>query len=212
MSDRINVVVADDHPIFRRGLIETLKRRPEIEVLDQAADGAAALDLIRELSPDVAVLDVQMPELGGLEVLNAVHRDGLPTRVMLLTGFEDSRPAYEAMALGAGAYLSKDTEVNRICDAIAAVARGETVIGDRFQSGLVAEIRLRESGDRPTLTEREREVLKLTSDGNSVSDVAAQLHLSDATVKTHLHHVYEKLEVSDRAAAVARAMRWGLIE
>lgn len=211
-SDRIEVVVADDHPIFRKGLIETLRRRPEIEVLDQAANGTAALGLIRELNPDVAVLDVQMPELGGLEVLNAVHRDGLPTRVMLLTGFEDSRPAYEAMALGAGAYLSKDTEVDRICDAIAAVARGETVIGDRFQSGLVAEIRLRESGDRPTLTEREREVLKLTSDGNSVADVAAKLHLSEATIKTHLHHVYEKLEVSDRAAAVARAMRWGLIE
>lgn len=211
-SDRIDVVVADDHPIFRKGLIETLRRRPEIEVLDQAANGTDALGLIRELKPDVAVLDVQMPELGGLEVLNAVHRDGLPTRVMLLTGFEDSRPAYEAMALGAGAYLSKDTEIDRICDAIGAVARGETVIGDRFQSGLVAEIRLRESGDRPTLTEREREVLKLTADGNSVAEVAAELHLSEATIKTHLHHVYEKLEVSDRAAAVARAMRWGLIE
>lgn len=211
-KERISLIVADDHPLFRRGLVESIKRRPGFEILGEGADGARALELIREHEPDVAVIDVQMPEMDGLEVLGTVHRDGLPTKVMLLTGFEDSRPAYEAMALGAGAYMSKDTEIDRICDAVAAVARGETVIGDRFQSGLVAEIRLRESGDRPTLTEREREVLKLTSNGNSVAEVAGLLHLSDATVKTHLHHVYEKLEVSDRAAAVARAMRWGLIE
>jgi two-component system, NarL family, nitrate/nitrite response regulator NarL len=211
-GERVRLVVADDHPLFRRGLIESLKRRPEFDVIEEGADGRRALELIREHEPDVAVIDVQMPEMDGLEVLGTVHREQIPTKVMLLTGFEDSRPAYEAMALGAGAYMSKDTEIDRICDAVAAVARGETVIGDRFQSGLVAEIRLRESGDRPTLTDREREVLKMTSDGNSVAEVAGLLHLSEATVKTHLHHVYEKLEVSDRAAAVARAMRWGLIE
>ena len=211
-SERTRIIVADDHPLFRRGLVESLKRRAEFDLLDEGADGKRALELIREHEPDVAVIDVQMPEMDGLEVLGTVHREQLDTKVMLLTGFEDSRPAYEAMALGAGAYMSKDTEIDRICDAVAAVARGETVIGDRFQSGLVAEIRLRESGDRPTLTDREREVLKMTSDGNSVAEVAGLLHLSEATVKTHLHHVYEKLEVSDRAAAVARAMRWGLIE
>lgn len=211
-SERIRIIVADDHPLFRRGLIESLKRRPEFDVLDDGADGPRALELIREHSPDVALIDVQMPGMSGLEVLSTVHREQLSTKVMLLTGFEDSRPAYEAMAHGAGAYMSKDTDIDLICDAVSAVARGETVIGDRFQSGLVAEIRLRESGDRPTLTDREREVLKLTSDGNSVAAVAGILHLSEATVKTHLHHVYEKLEVSDRAAAVARAMRWGLIE
>ena len=211
-SDRIRVIVADDHPIFRKGLIEWLRRRPEIEVAGETADGAAALEMIRELHPAVAILDVQMPALGGLEVLSAVKRDELDTKVMLLTGFEDSRPAYEAMALGAGAYISKNSPVDLIAETVRAVARGETVIGEAFQSGLVDEIRLRESGDRPTLTDREREVLKLTADGNSVAGVAGLLHLSEATVKTHLHHVYEKLGVSDRAAAVARAMRWGLIE
>lgn len=205
-------MVADDHPLFRRGLVETLKRRPEVEVVAEAGDGAEALAAIEEQDPDVAIVDVQMPELNGLEVLNAVQRDGRPTRVMLLTGFRESRRAYEAMALGAGAYLAKDSETAKICDAISSVARGQTVIGDEFQAGLAAEIRLRERGDRPTLTEREREVLKLTSDGNSISKVAELLHLSEATVKTHLQHVYEKLDVSDRAAAVATAMRWGLIE
>lgn len=206
------MVVADDHPLFRKGLVETLKRRPEVELVGEAGNGAEALELVRELVPDVAILDVQMPELSGLDALNAIQRDGLGTRVMLLTGFRDSQPAYEAMAIGAGAYLAKDSDIDRVCDAISAVARGQTVIGDEFQAGLAAEIRLRERGDRPTLTDREREVLKLTAEGNSVGAVAKRLHVSEATVKTHLHHTYEKLEVSDRAAAVARAMRWGLIE
>ncbi|HWO49682.1 MAG TPA: helix-turn-helix transcriptional regulator, partial [Solirubrobacterales bacterium] len=109
-------------------------------------------------------------------------------------------------------YLAKRSEADRVCAAIAAVAAGETVIDDRFQAGLAAEIRLRERGDRPALTEREREVLALTAEGGSVADVAGRLHLSDATIKTHLHHAYEKLDVSDRAAAVARAMRFGLID
>jgi two-component system nitrate/nitrite response regulator NarL len=210
--ERVRVTVADDQPLFRRGLTETLKRRPDVELLAEDSNGASALASIREHDPDVAVLDVQMPSLSGIEVLNAVTRDGLSTRVVLLTGFGESGPLYEAMALGAGAYLAKDTEGERICEAIVAVARGETVIGESFQAGLAAEIRLRERGDRPVLTNREREVLSLTADGGSVAEVAAGLNLSEATVKTHLHHTYEKLDVSDRAAAVARAMRFGLIE
>ena len=210
--ERVRVTVADDHPLFRRGLTETLRRRPEVELLAEDANGKDALASIREHQPDVAVLDVQMPELGGLEVLNAVGRDGLPTRIVLLTGFAESGPLYEAMAHGAAAYLAKDTEGDRICEAVVAVARGSTVIGESFQAGLAAEIRLRERGDRPVLTAREREVLSLTAEGGSVAEVAAGLHLSEATVKTHLHHTYEKLDVSDRAAAVARAMRFGLIE
>ena len=155
-----------------------------------------------------------MPELGGIEVLNAVQRDKLSTKVMLLTGFEDSGPAYEAMALGAAAYISKDSEIERDLRRDQRPSRaGETVIGDRFQSGLVAEIRMRESG-RPADADRARARGAEADLGRQCRsrEVAAELHLSDATVKTHLHHVYEKLEVSDRAAAVARAMRWGLIE
>lgn len=211
-AERVRVTVADDHPLFRQGLAETLKRRPDVELLAESADGTDALAAIREHEPDVAVLDVQMPGLGGLEVLNAVMRDRLPTRVVLLTGFGESAPLYEALALGAGAYLAKDTEGDRICETIVAVARGATIIDEALQAGLAAEIRVRERGDRPVLTDREREVLSLTAEGGSVAEVAAGLHLSEATVKTHLHHTYEKLDVSDRAAAVARAIRIGLIE
>lgn len=210
-NERISLIVADDHPLFRRSLVETVKRRPELELLDEAANGSRALELIRKLEPDIAIIDVQMPALDGLEVLGAAHREELRTRVVLLTGFEDSSFAYEAMALGAYAYLSKTTEAEAICDAAVSVARGRTVVDERFQAGLAEEIRLRESGGRPALTARELEVLQLTADGNSVAEVASGLFLSEATVKTHLHHVYEKLGVSDRAAAVASAIRLGLI-
>lgn len=210
--EKVRVTVADDHPMFRKGLVETLMLRPELEVLAEDEDGVAALASIREHAPDVAVLDVQMPGLSGIEVLNAVTRDDLDTRIVLLTGYAESGPAYDAVALGAGAYLAKDTKGAQICEATIAVAHGRTVIGEGFQEGLASEIRLRERGDRPTLTGREREVLALTAEGGSVADVAGDLHLSEATVKTHLHHTYEKLDVSDRAAAVAKAMRLGLIE
>lgn len=211
-GDKVSVTVADDHPLFRRGLIALLSGRPEVELLAEDVDGSAALESIRELAPAVAVLDVQMPGLSGIEVLNAVTRDGLATRVILLTGFAESAPAYEAMALGAGGYLAKDAGGDRITETILTVACGGTVIGAGFQGALASEIRLRERGDRPILTEREREVLALTADGGSVAEVARRLFLGEATVKTHLHHVYEKLGVADRAAAVAHGMRRGLIE
>jgi two-component system nitrate/nitrite response regulator NarL len=203
--------VADDHPLYRRSLVHGIRRRPELELVDEAATGTRALEIIRDQRPDVALVDVQMPALSGLELLGTISREDLPTKVILITGFEDGAAAYEAMALGAGAYMSKTTDADEICDAVSTVARGGTVVDESFQNDLIAEIRLRESGDRPDLTDREREVLKLTADGNSVAQVAALLYLSDATVKTHLHHSYEKLDVSDRAAAVAKAMRMGLI-
>jgi two-component system nitrate/nitrite response regulator NarL len=209
--ERITLVVADDHPLYRRSLIDGIRRRPELELLDEAATGTRALELIREREPDVALVDVQMPALSGIELLGTVNREKLLTKVMLITGFEDSGFAYEAMALGAGAYMSKTTDADGICDAVATVARGGTVVDSSFQEGLINEIKVRESGDRPDLTDREVEVLRLTADGNSVADVARLLYLSEATVKTHLHHSYSKLEVSDRAAAVAKAIRMGLI-
>jgi len=211
-GDRVSVTVADDHPLFRSGLTALLAVRPEVELLAEDADGVAALESIRELAPAVALLDVQMPGLSGIEVLSAISRDGLATRVVLLTGFEESAPAYEAVALGAGGYLAKDAGGDRITEAIVAVAGGGTVIGAGFRGALASEIRLRERGDRPILSGREREVLALTADGGSVAEVAKRLYLGEATVKTHLRHVYEKLGVSDRAAAVAHGMRRGLID
>jgi two-component system nitrate/nitrite response regulator NarL len=206
------VLVADDHPLFREAVMGTIKERPEFELVGEAADGRAALALIRELEPDVALLDLKMPELDGLRVLNAVTRDGLPTRVILLTAFADGPTAYEAVAGGAAAFLSKDADRRRIAETVAAVGRGETVIGTEIQAGLAEEIRARGARERPGLSPRELEILRRIADGRSAPEIARALHLSTATVKSHLQSLYEKLGVSDRAAAVAEGMRRGLLE
>lgn len=211
-QDRVRIIIADDHPVFRDGVARVVKGRPEFDLVGEAEDGRHALDLIKELEPDVALLDVEMPRLSGPDVLNAVRRDGHPTRVILLSAHVDSETVYKAVAAGAGAYLSKDSSRDRICDAIAAVARGETVISSEVQAGLAAEIQHREREQRPALTPREQEILVLIAQGLSAPTIAGQLYLSPSTVKTHLKSVYEKLGVSDRAAAVAEGMRRGLLE
>lgn len=211
-AGRVRVLAADDHPLFREAVVRAIRERPEFELVGEAADGRQALAAIRELAPDVAVLDVKMPGLDGLEVLNAVRRDALRTRVILLSAYLDGAVAFEAIAAGASAYLSKDADRRRIADTIAAVGRGETVLGPEVQAGLAAEIRLRGAKERPGLSEREREVLAHIAEGRSAPQIAELLFLSPATVKSHLQSLYEKLGVSDRAAAVAEAMRRGLLE
>ncbi len=211
-APRVRVFIADDHPVYREGVARAIKARPEFELIGEAEDGREALERIRELGPDVAVLDVQMPGLQGSEVLHAIKRDGVPTRVVLLSAHVDSETVYRAVASGAGAYLSKESSRERICDAVAAVARGEVVLSAEVQAGLASEIQLRERDERPVLTPREHEILALTADGHSAPEIGKQLHLSQSTVKTHLKSLYEKLGVSDRAAAVAESMRRGLLE
>ncbi|MDO8184152.1 response regulator transcription factor [Conexibacter sp. JD483] len=209
---RVRVLVADDHPLFREAIVRTIRERPEFELVGEAADGRAALEAIRELRPDVAVIDVKMPELDGLQVVAAVRRDELPTRVLLLSAFLDSSIVFQAVGAGAAAYLSKEADRGQIGDAIAAVARGETVLSPEAQAGIAAEVRSRQVEDRPLLTPREREVLGHVAAGRGAPEIARLIHLSPATVKGHLQSLYEKLGVSDRAAAVAEAMRRGLLE
>ncbi|CAA9484431.1 MAG: Two-component transcriptional response regulator, LuxR family [uncultured Solirubrobacteraceae bacterium] len=208
----MRIVVADDHPLFREAIVRAVRERPDFELVREAADGREALDAIRDLAPDVAVLDIKMPELDGLKVLNAVRRDELTTRVILLSAFLDGATAFEAVAGGAAAFLSKDADRRRITDTIAAVSRGETVLGPEIQAGLAEEIRVRGAKDRPGLSAREREILGHIAEGRSAPEIAKLLFLSPATVKSHLGALYEKLGVSDRAAAVAEAMRRGLLE
>ena len=177
-----------------------------------AGDGREALDAIGATRPDVAVIGGMLNGLTGEQVLNAVARDGLCTRVVMLGTRPEPKQVYAALAGGAAGYLTKDADARELCDAIAAVARGETVLAPELQAPLADEIRLRTPRDRPAMTGRERETLTLIAAGLSAPDIARALHLSTATVKTHLQHIYEKLGVSERAAAVAEAMRRGLLE
>jgi two-component system nitrate/nitrite response regulator NarL len=212
MQERVTVYVADDHPLFLDGLAKAIRARPELELVGSSDDGRVALSDIVDLAPAVAVLDLRMPTLDGLRVLNALRRDGLPTAALILSAHVESTVVYEALAAGARGYLSKLTSEQAVCEAIAAVARGETVLPPEVQPALLDEIRRRGTPDRPLLTDREHEVLRLLADGSAVPRIADQLHLSPATVRTHLQNLYEKLGVSSQAAAVASAMRLGLLE
>lgn len=209
---RLRIVVADDHPVYRDGVVSALRHRAEIELAGQASGGREALEMIRELLPDVALLDFQLPDLAGLSVAHAVRRDDLPTQVLFLSAFFDRGVVQDALAAGAAGFLSKNTGAMEIGDAVLAVGRGETVLGGDVQAALASEIR--RSGDRadPGLSERELDVLRLVASGLSAPEIARRLHLGTTTVKTHLQRVYEKLGASDRAAAVAEAMRRDLLE
>jgi two-component system nitrate/nitrite response regulator NarL len=209
---RVRVLVVEDHPLFRKAVVDAIKTRADLEFVGESENGRDALEAIRATLPDVAVVDVQMPGIDGFGVLNAVTRDALPTRILLLTASVDSAAAFSAVGAGAAGCLLKNASGDTICDAIAAVARGETVLAAEVQSGIAGEIRMRSTADRPLLSPREHEILVLTAAGLSAPAVATRLVLSPATVRTHLQHLYDKLGVSDRAAAVAEAMRRGLLE
>jgi two-component system nitrate/nitrite response regulator NarL len=206
------VLVAEDHPLYRQGLAEAIHLRAELELVCEIGEGLAALEQIRELGPQVAVLDIKMPRLDGLGVLHAVKREGLDTRVLFLSAFTEGELVHRALTQGAAGFLSKETTGATICEAVAKAARGEIVLGPEMQSALAGELRLRASSDGPRLSEREAEILRLLAEGLSSGEIADQLGVSVTTVKSHLRNLYEKLEVSDRAAAVARAMRNGLLE
>jgi two-component system nitrate/nitrite response regulator NarL len=211
-GERLTILIADDHPVYRQGLERAIGERADLELVGSTADGRQALERIQELEPDVAVVDVRMPGLDGLKIVGSVQRDGLRTKIVLLTGFEDPGVAYKALAAGAAGYVSKASDHTELCESIVSAARGETVIAPQFAAGIATEIQLRETSERPALTERESEVLRLLAEGRTAARIGEELHLSEATVKTHLHNLYDKLGVSDRAAAVATAMRWGLLE
>jgi two-component system nitrate/nitrite response regulator NarL len=209
---RVTVVVADDHPLYREGVVRALLASGQIDILAETEDGRAALSEIQQHRPDVALLDYKLPELDGVAITNAVVREQLPTRVLIVSAFTDSGVVYKALETGAAGFVSKEARREQIADAVLACARGENVVPPDVAAGLVSEIRLRRQSDAPALTPREQEILHLIADGKSLPEIAGELYLGLTTVKTHAQHLYDKLGVSDRAAAVAVAMRRGLIE
>lgn len=206
------MLVADDHPLFREGVARAVSEWPELELIGEVADGRSALELIRSELPHVAIVDMRLPELDGAQIAAAVTRDDLTTRVLLLSAFADEQIVFRALEAGAAGYLTKDSTRDEIARAALAVGRGGTVLAPELTAGLASQIRLRGQADTPVLTMREREVLALLCEGQSAPQIAQKLFLGTTTVKSHLGHLYEKLGVSDRAAAVAEAMRRGLIE
>lgn len=213
VDERTRVYVADDHPLYRQSLARIIARSGRFELVGEAVDGRSALQEVKAQPPDVLVLDVDMPGLDGLAVLHALVRDEIAVRVLLISGSVDGELVYRALQSGAAGFLTKDEDERAITDAIAAVARGETALGPKSQGAIAQGVRARANEpEHPPLSARERDVLRLTASGLSSLEIGRELHLSPATVKTHLQRIYTKLGVSDRAAAVAEGMRLKMLE
>ncbi|RAV11372.1 DNA-binding response regulator [Mycolicibacterium sp. GF69] len=211
-SEKVRVVVGDDHPMFRDGVVRALVSSGQIEVVAEADDGKAALAAIRSHTPQVALLDYRMPEMDGAEVAAAVVRDALPTRVLLISAHDESAIVYQALQNGAAGFLSKESSRSELVAAVLDCAKGRDIVAPSLAAGLAGEIRKRAEPTGPTLSPREREVLSLIATGASIPAMAKQLFLAPSTVKTHVQRLYEKLGVNDRGAAVAEAMRRKLLD
>lgn len=211
MTDRpVRVVVADDHPIVRAGIVGLLETADGIEVVGQAADGAEAIAVAEATRPDLVLMDLRMPVLGGAAATERIVAAG-GTRVLVLTTYDTDEDLLPAIEAGASGYLLKAAPQEEILAGVRAVAAGETVLAPSIAAKLVRRVRGEASVTQATLSPRELEVLRLVADGRSNPEIARQLHIGEATVKTHLGHVFEKLDVNDRTRAVTLAMELGLL-
>lgn len=205
----IRVVLADDHSVVRRGIMEFLSEAGDILVVSEADNGAQALELIEQYRPDVAVLDVQMPEGSGIEVTRHLRKKGADLGILILTAYDDPPYIRAAIDAGANGYVLKSSEAEEIVEAVRAVFEGKDVLDARLNA---AQPSMPENMLAVKLTERERDVLALAARGLTNKAIGFQLSISDRTVQGHLANIYEKLGAASRTEAVTRATALKLIE
>ncbi|MET7876701.1 response regulator transcription factor [Micromonospora profundi] len=208
MSLPIRLLIVDDHPVVRDGLRGMFTGDPDFEVVGEARDGAEALALAANRRPDVVLMDLRMPGMDGVTAIGRLVGSGSPAKVLVLTTYDTDADVLPAIEAGATGYLLKDAPREELVRAVRAAARGEAVLSPSVAGRLMG--RLRAPAEEP-LSHRELEVLAMVAKGTSNREAAARLFISEATVKTHLLHVYAKLGVNDRAAAVAVAYDRGLL-
>jgi DNA-binding NarL/FixJ family response regulator len=214
MADRatgsapIRVLIVDDHPVVRDGLQGMFAGEPGFEVVGEAENGHDAVSKTEAFRPDVVLMDLRMPEMDGVSAIRAMTERGLPARVLVLTTYDSEGDVLPAIEAGATGYLLKDTPRQELYRAVRAAAAGESVLSPPVASRLMGQMR---GVGRESPSERELEVLRLVARGTTNREIAGALFISEATVKTHLLHLYAKLGVNDRAAAVAAAYAQGLL-
>ncbi len=206
MSEPIRILIVEDHHVVRQGLVALIKSVDDMEVVAEAADGRQGVDLHRKHRPDVTIMDLRLPVLGGVEAIEEIRKATPNARVIVLTTFDGDENIYRALQAGARGYLLKDMFGEELMDAIRAVHAGKTRI-----PAVVAQ-RLAERMRGPELTSREMDVLRLIVGGKSNKEIGGALHISEATVKTHINNLLGKLGVSDRTQAATTAIQRGIVE
>jgi DNA-binding NarL/FixJ family response regulator len=208
MSKPIGLLIVDDHPVVRDGLSGMFARDADFQVLGEAENGSEALAAAVRLAPDVILMDLRMPEMDGVSAIKRLSEAGVNARVLVLTTYDSDSEVLSAIEAGATGYLLKDAPRPELLRAVRAAARGETVLSPPVATRLLEQVR---EPSQDALSQRELEVLELIAHGATNRQAAANLFISEATVKTHLVHIYAKLGVNDRAAAVAEAFQRGLL-
>jgi DNA-binding NarL/FixJ family response regulator len=206
--DQIRVLIVDDHPVVRDGLRGVLDGEADMQVVGEAGHGAEALARVRAAGVDVVLMDLRMPTMGGVEAIKELRRIAPDVRVLVLTTYDTDRDVLPAIEAGATGYLLKDTPRDELVRAVRAAHRGEAVLSPAVAGRLMGQVR---TPVQDALSARELEVLRLVAAGWTNRETAQRLFISEATVKTHLLHVYAKLEVRDRASAVAAGYQRGLL-
>lgn len=204
----IRIIIADDHPVVRAGLEGILSAQPDIEVVGEADDGAQAVLLHEQLKPDVILIDLRMPNMDGVEAIKQIKSDQPDANILVLTTYDSDSDIVRAVEAGATGYLLKDTPRETLFEAVRSAARGESVLAPAVAAKLMTRVR---TPAQENLSAREVEVLTLVAQGKNNREVGHALHISMATVKTHLIHIFEKLDVNDRTAAVTVALERGIL-
>ncbi len=208
MTRSIRLLIVDDHPVVRAGLVGMLAAQPDFEIVGEAADGAEALVKCMELQPDVVLMDLRMPRMDGVTAIEHIRRQWPDIHVLVLTTYDTDADILRAIEAGATGYLLKDAPREELYRAIRAAARGQAVLAPPVAAKLMEQMRY--PGEE-RISARELEILTLVAQGKSNKEIARHLHISQATVKSHLLNIYGKLGVSDRTAAVTEALKRGLI-
>lgn len=204
-STPIRVFIADDHAVFRQGLTTIINRDPDMTVIAQAEDGQQAIDLYREYQPDVTLMDLRMPRMGGVEAITAICAEFKPAQVIVLTTYDGDEDIYRGLQAGAKGYLLKDTKSNELLNAIRTVHSGQQYIPPEVGAKLVQRM------SNPELSTRELEVLSLIAKGMNNLDIATALSIGESTVKSHTNRILSKLGVNDRTQAVIVAVKRGIV-
>lgn len=209
----LRLVVVDDHALFRRGLVGLLDEMPGFQVVGQASDGQQALPIIEQQRPDVVLLDLNMPIMDGIATLHALKERRVPAHILMLTISQDDNDLLDAIRAGADGYLLKNTEPDDLRRAILRVSEGQGALSPEVTAPVMRALSRFNNNTPPALlSDRELEVLECMVDGLTTQQIAARLFISENTVKTHVRHIFEKLEVSNRAEAVGKGMQMGLIK